>query len=145
MGASVEEVLKPYSRDCRVDVLGRMPLSWGGETGLEEKGWGVYVCPWVGGTDDGVEGLIRGVPDTKRPGHGQWHAMGRLTSVSSPNWSIRTPDWVPPMADSQGFVRGWGGGGGRTRARLSTRWLIHNTKKGGVMFVGGGNTGRWGW
>lgn len=36
-------------------------------------------------TDEEVGGLIRGVPDTKRPDHGQWHAMGRLTSVSSPN------------------------------------------------------------
>lgn len=57
--------------------------SWGRETGLDEKGEK---------TDEGVEGAIRGVPDTKRPGHGRWHAMGRLTSVSSPNRSFRTPD-----------------------------------------------------
>lgn len=68
--------MKTYSRGERGDE----PLERKDDTVLGQRNW-VGEAEGVGGG----AGMIRGVPDTKRPGHGQWHAMGRLTRVSSPN------------------------------------------------------------
>lgn len=38
--------------------------------GVEKLGWKRRRRGGVGGADEGMEGPIRGVPDTKRPGHG---------------------------------------------------------------------------